>query len=215
MSPADPDDIKPTLYSRYFKRALDVILSIAILPIFLPLIALLAIAVFLSDFRNPFFSHKRVGQDGRMFGCLKLRSMVVGAENLLPELLKGSPERQKEWDESQKLDDDPRITRVGAFLRRTSLDELPQLFNVLRGDMSLVGPRPIVPDELRRYGRDAATYLRLRPGVTGMWQTAGRNDVSYAERVHMDVEYERNILFWMDMKIMALTVVAVLHKTGR
>lgn len=204
-----------SFYSRYLKRILDAILTLGVLPLILPLIGVLAVLIFLTDGRNPFFSHKRVGQDGRIFGCLKLRTMVVGAETMLPQLLDGSPEKQEEWAESQKLTDDPRITRLGAILRKTSLDELPQLFNVLRGDMSLVGPRPIVSDELRRYGRAATTYLRLRPGVTGMWQTTGRNDVSYGERVRMDVEYEQNIALWTDIRIMAMTVAVMVAKTGR
>lgn len=169
----------------------------------------------MADRRNPFFAHKRVGQNGRMFGCLKLRTMVVGAETMLPDLLDASPERREEWMESQKLTNDPRVTRLGGILRKTSLDEIPQLLNVLRGEMSLVGPRPIVTDELRRYGPHASTYLRLRPGVTGMWQTTGRNDVSYVERVRMDVEYEQNISLWMDIKIMLMTIMAMLSKTGR
>lgn len=204
-----------SFYSRHFKRIFDSVLVLSVLPVVLPIVLVLAAAIFLSDRRNPFFAHKRVGRDGRIFGCLKLRTMVVGAEAMLPQLLEGCPENQEEWAESQKLTHDPRITKLGAFLRKTSLDELPQLLNVLRGDMSLVGPRPIVQDELRRYGRDAAAYLRLRPGVTGMWQTTGRNDVSYAERVRMDVEYERNVLLWTDIRIMAMTVLAMLQKTGR
>ncbi len=204
-----------SFYPRYFKRTFDVTFSLIVFPIFLPLMVVLAMLIFVSDGRNPFFSHKRVGRDGRIFGCLKLRTMVVGAEDMLTELLADRPEMRQEWHESQKLTDDPRITRLGAILRKTSLDEIPQLLNVLRGDMSLVGPRPIVTDELRRYGSDAGTYLRLRPGVTGMWQTTGRNDVSYVERVRMDVEYERNISIGTDLWIMLMTVVAMLGKTGR
>ncbi|MTD99827.1 sugar transferase [Paracoccus sp. YIM 132242] len=208
-------DAGQSLYSRHFKRVFDSAVVLAALPVVLPIVLLLAAAIFLTERQNPFFSHKRVGRDGRIFGCLKLRTMVAGAETMLPKLLEGSPDKQEEWAESQKLTDDPRVTRLGAILRKTSLDELPQLLNVLRGDMSLVGPRPIVMDELRRYGQDAATYLRLRPGLTGMWQTTGRNDVSYAERIRMDVEYEQNVMLWTDIRIMAMTVVAMLQKTGR
>ena len=206
---------RKTLYPRYLKRVFDITFSLIVSPIVLLLVIVLAVLIYLSDRRNPFFAHKRVGQNGRMFGCLKLRTMVVGAETMLPELLDASPERREEWTESQKLTDDPRVTRLGAILRKTSLDEIQQLLNVLRGDMSLVGPRPIVPDELRRYGPHASTYLRLRPGVTGMWQTTGRNDVSYVERVRMDVEYEKNISLWMDIKIMLMTILSMLSKTGR
>ena len=205
----------PALYPRYFKRIFDFTFSLIVLPVFLPLLVVLAALIFVSDGRNPFFSHKRVGRNGRIFGCLKLRTMVVGAEDMLTNLLADCPEMRVEWTESQKLTDDPRVTRLGAILRKTSLDEIPQLLNVLRGDMSLVGPRPIVTDELQRYGGNAGTYLRLRPGVTGMWQTTGRNDVSYVERVRMDVEYEQSISFWADIRIMAMTVVAMMCKTGR
>ncbi|CAM3343360.1 sugar transferase [Paracoccus nototheniae] len=206
---------RPSLYSQYFKRYLDIIFTVIVLPIFIPLIIVLAAAIFLLDQKNPFFAHKRVGRNGKIFKCLKLRTMVVNAENILPQMLNASPERLREWSESQKLTDDPRVTRIGRFLRATSLDEIPQLLNVLSGEMSLVGPRPIVTDELKRYGRGAASYLRMRPGVTGMWQTTGRNDVSYAERVSMDIEYEHNMSLWTDLKIMVMTVVAMLAKTGR
>ncbi len=204
-----------SLYGRYVKRIVDIALALIVSPMVLAVVAVLAVLVFLTDRRNPFFSHSRVGRDGRRFGCLKLRTMIVDAEHLLPELLDANPARRDEWHESQKLTDDPRVTRLGAILRKTSLDELPQLLNVLRGDMSLVGPRPIVADELRRYGADAEAYLRLRPGVTGMWQTTGRNDVSYAERVRMDVDYARNVGLGTDLGIMAKTAVAMLRKTGR
>ncbi|MDO6668889.1 sugar transferase [Paracoccus sp. 1_MG-2023] len=193
----------------------DLGISVAALPIFLTVLLVLATIIFLSDRRKPIFSHRRVGKNGKVFGCLKLRTMVVGAEDILPELLEACPERRREWDETQKLTDDPRITRLGHFLRKTSLDELPQILNVLRGDMSIVGPRPIVMDELPRYGEHADAYLQLRPGLTGMWQTTGRNDVSYEERVRMDVEYGRNLRFSTDMRIVGMTAMAMLRKTGR
>ncbi|MBU2957918.1 sugar transferase [Paracoccus sp. C2R09] len=203
------------IYSRHAKRMVDLGISVAALPIFLTVLLVLATIIFLSDRRKPIFSHRRVGKNGKVFGCLKLRTMVVGAEDILPELLEACPERRREWDETQKLTDDPRITRLGHFLRKTSLDELPQILNVLRGDMSIVGPRPIVMDELPRYGEHADAYLQLRPGLTGMWQTTGRNDVSYEERVRMDVEYGRNLRFSTDMRIVGMTAMAMLRKTGR
>lgn len=180
-----------------------------------PVLLIVAVMIFLYDRGKPIFVHRRLGQDGESFGCLKLRSMAMNAEERLKGMLESSPEMRQEWEESQKLTNDPRVTRIGNFLRKTSLDELPQLFNVLKGEMSLVGPRPIVQDELPRYGSDAIAYLRVRPGLTGLWQTTGRNDVSYQERVAMDVAYERDISFVEDLRIMAMTVVTMLRRTGK
>lgn len=197
------------------KRAFDIMASVAALALLFPVLVVVGFIIFLNDRGKPLFVHKRLGQQGKSFGCLKLRSMIANAEERLKEVLEASPEARVEWEESQKLTNDPRVTRVGNFLRKTSLDELPQLFNVLRGEMSLVGPRPIVRDELPRYGEDAEAYLRVRPGLTGLWQTTGRNDVSYQERVNMDVQYERDITFTEDLRIMAMTVVTMLKRTGK
>lgn len=197
------------------KRLFDVTASALGLIVLTPVLMVIAAIIFLYDRGKPIFVHRRLGQDGESFGCLKLRSMAMNAEERLQSLLESSPEMRQEWNESQKLTNDPRVTRIGNFLRKTSLDELPQLFNVLKGEMSLVGPRPIVQDELPRYGSDAIAYLRVRPGLTGLWQTTGRNDVSYQERVDMDVAYERNISFVEDLRIMAMTVVTMLRRTGK
>lgn len=202
-------------YRSIGKRVLDVGLSVLILPIVLPVVALLAICVWAQDRANPFFVHQRVGRGKRLFGCLKLRSMVIDADVRLADLLAKDPEAKREWMENQKLDKDPRITRLGRFLRKSSLDELPQLWNVLRGDMSLVGPRPVVPDELLRYGPAAASYARVRPGVTGPWQVSGRNDMSYPERVRLDEDYSRHHSLFGDLKIIAMTATAVLKVTGK
>ncbi|MFD1795202.1 sugar transferase [Paracoccus aurantiacus] len=207
-----PDD---GLYRNGGKRLLDIAASAFALVILTPLLVVVASIIYLYDRGKPIFVHKRVGQDGNSFGCLKLRSMEMNAEERLNDLLAASPEARAEWEESQKLDNDPRITRVGNFLRKTSLDELPQLLNVLRGEMSLVGPRPIVQDELARYGEHATSYLSLRPGLTGPWQTTGRNDVSYDERVQMDVAYAREITLMEDLRIMVMTVVTMLRRTGK
>ncbi len=197
------------------KRLFDIFASSLALIVLTPLLVVISAIIYTYDRGRPVFVHKRVGQDGNSFGCLKLRSMAMNAEERLKELLASSTEMRREWEESQKLDNDPRITRIGNFLRKTSLDELPQLLNVLKGEMSLVGPRPIVHDELARYGDHAPSYLRLRPGMTGPWQTTGRNDVSYHERVQMDVAYERDITFAEDLRIMLMTVVTMLRRTGK
>lgn len=205
----------PGFYRNGGKRLLDIAASASALILLTPLLVAISAIIFLYDRGMPIFVHKRVGQDGTSFGCLKLRSMAMNAEERLQELLAASPEMRREWEESQKLDNDPRVTRIGNFLRKTSLDELPQFLNVLKGEMSLVGPRPIVQDELARYGDSAPSYLRLRPGLTGPWQTTGRNDVSYNERVQMDVAYERDITLVEDLRIMVMTVVTMLRRTGK
>lgn len=202
-------------YRNSGKRLFDVTASTLGLIVLTPVLLIVAVMIFLYDRGKPIFVHRRLGQDGESFGCLKLRSMAMNAEERLQGMLESSPEMRQEWEESQKLTNDPRVTRIGNFLRKTSLDELPQLFNVLKGEMSLVGPRPIVQDELPRYGSDAIAYLRVRPGLTGLWQTTGRNDVSYQERVAMDVAYERDISFVEDLRIMAMTVVTMLRRTGK
>jgi undecaprenyl-phosphate galactose phosphotransferase len=157
----------------------------------------------------------RIGKDGKKFYCLKFRSMVNGdSQAILKDYLAGNPEAMAEWQETQKLKDDPRITKLGGILRKYSLDELPQFLNILKGDMSLVGPRPIVDNEVQKYHSDIAYYYRVRPGVTGMWQVSGRNDVSYAQRVQMDSWYVRNWSFWHDIAIICKTFPALLKSSG-
>lgn len=202
------------LYQNYGKRWLDVTVASALLLFLLPALFIL-VAVISANGGRPVFSQVRVGRDGVPFNCYKLRSMAVDAEARLRTLLERDPAAAAEWAASQKLACDPRITALGQVLRRTSLDELPQLWNVIRGDMSLVGPRPVVPDELQRYGADAAAYLRLRPGISGAWQVSGRNDLSYADRVRLDADYAAHVSLWTDLGILARTVRAVLWATGR
>jgi lipopolysaccharide/colanic/teichoic acid biosynthesis glycosyltransferase len=153
--------------------------------------------------------------DGKAFKCWKIRTMVHDAETRLRAHLKADPEAAAEWDRDRKLTNDPRITRLGQFLRRTSLDELPQIWNVLRGEMSFVGPRPIVRSELQKYGSFRGAYKTMKPGITGLWQVSGRNDVSYDERVKMDVEYMNNVSFLLDVQIILGTAGAVLSRTGK
>jgi exopolysaccharide production protein ExoY len=160
------------------------------------------------------FAHRRIGRDGRHFRCLKFRSMAVDAEERLAELLARDPQARDEWERDHKLRNDPRVTKLGAFLRKSSLDELPQLVNVLKGEMSLVGPRPIVDAEAPKYGRRFRHYCAVKPGITGLWQVSGRNDTSYRARVAMDCVYaaRRNAL--LDARIMLATIPAVLLSRG-
>ena len=167
------------------------------------------------DGANPFFGHRRVGRDGRVFRCWKLRSMVPDAEARLARHLAENPAAAREWAAARKLSQDPRVTRVGRVLRRTSLDELPQVWNVLLGEMSLVGPRPVTTEELMRYGPARWAYLGVRPGITGLWQVRGRNRLSYAERVRLDAEYARDASLALDLGLLLRTVPAVLRLTGQ
>ncbi|MEL6562802.1 MAG: sugar transferase [Pseudomonadota bacterium] len=206
-------DSTAPLYPSIFKRLFDIFLSILLLPILLPIIAILYIVV-RSDGGPGFFGHSRVGRNGRMFKCWKVRTMVVDAQERLDALLASDAQARAEWDRDRKLRNDPRVTRVGNFLRKSSLDELPQIFNVLKGEMSLVGPRPITEAELERYGAQQAVYLAMRPGVTGLWQVSGRNEVTYNERVSMDSTYYNSVSLGTDLRILAKTADAVLSKTG-
>lgn len=198
---------------RRVKRAADIALASVLLLLASPVMAIVAASVGMTG--SPvLFRQSRVGKDGRIFQLVKFRSMVPDAEEKLQAVLRANPELQKEWDLTQKLQNDPRITRLGLFLRRSSLDELPQLLNVLAGDMSIVGPRPVVPDELERYGAASPWYLAVRPGVTGLWQVSGRNDTSYARRVSLDVHYVRSQKLWLDAFILVKTAYVVLLGKG-
>jgi len=200
-------------YSQLLKRLFDIAAASAILVFLAPLLALIAALVW-REGRPIFFAHTRVGQHGQLFKCLKFRSMVPNAAEVLADLLASDPAAQAEWDKDFKLKNDPRITALGSFLRKSSLDELPQLINVIRGDMSLVGPRPVVPDELERYGDGKRYYLEVRPGITGLWQISGRNDLDYDERVNLDTWYVRNWTLWYDIFILFKTAVTVPAKAG-
>lgn len=160
------------------------------------------------------YKHRRVGRDGKPFGCLKFRTMIPNADQVLRELLESNPELKAEWVRDHKLRNDPRVTALGRFLRRTSLDELPQIWNVIRGEMSLVGPRPVVREELLRYGRNVRAYLTTRPGITGLWQVTGRNDTDYRRRVALDTYYARNKSLILDLYILLKTTRVVLAGRG-
>ncbi|MGH1421773.1 MAG: sugar transferase [Hyphomonas sp.] len=198
----------------YAKRVFDIVVSASALLALSPLILAFAIAIKIQDGEKALFKQKRFGLNGETFNCFKLRSMVPDARERLEALLASDPAARQEWEETQKLTDDPRITALGHFIRKTSIDELPQLYNVLRGDMSLVGPRPIVENEIEKYGENFNFYCEVRPGVTGLWQVKGRSDTTYPERVAMDVEYVRTHSFIGDIMIVLKTVPAVLMSKG-
>ena len=201
-------------WRKTLKRGLDLALIALFSPVLVPLVAVLALAVRI-DSRGPvFYRHRRVGLCGRKFEAWKFRTMVPGADLNLESYLAEHPEALKEWLETQKLKHDPRVTRVGRWLRRTSLDELPQVWNVLKGDMSLVGPRPIVQDEVPKYGEHYGLYCQVRPGITGVWQTHGRNLLTYEERVGMDGYYVRNWSVWLDIWLLSRTVLPVILCRG-
>jgi exopolysaccharide production protein ExoY len=192
----------------------DIIISSLLLIMLCPLFLIVCLAV-AADGGPIFFAHERVGRHGQLFKCLKFRTMVTNAGEVLEHLLAQNPEARREWLGTHKLRDDPRATRLGRILRAASTDELPQLLNVLRGDMSLVGPRPVIQHELAaHYKSNNSYYLLVRPGVTGLWQISGRNDVGYEQRVHLDAWYVRNWSLWSDIIILVRTVPAVIIGRG-
>ena len=197
-----------------FVRALDIVIAFLALVFVLPLMGIVALAIFLQDGGPVFFAHRRVGRGGKPFFCYKFRSMAVDAEARLAELLQRNAAARAEWARDHKLRDDPRVTPLGAFLRRSSLDELPQLFNVLQGSMSLVGPRPIVDAEISRYGKRFRHYCSVKPGITGLWQVSGRNDVSYRTRVALDCLYAKSQSPVLYLWIVVVTIPAVLSRKG-
>mgnify|MGYP003635829095 FL=1 len=196
------------------KRTFDIVVASAILLFALPTMFFIAVIMFSTDRGPILFSHERIGRNGKRFKCLKFRSMVVNSQEALRQHLAQRPQARAEWEATQKLRDDPRITPLGRFLRSTSLDELPQLINVIRGEMSLVGPRPIVQDEVVRYADQIEHYAAVRPGITGLWQVSGRSDVGYDQRVELDTLYVREQSFIGDLIILVKTVKVVVMRTG-
>jgi len=196
------------------KRLMDVLLAGLGVVILSPLLLVLAVLVKLTSRGPVLFGQWRLGEGGRPIRVYKFRSMAVDAEARLQDMLAADPSLRAEYEATYKLGDDPRVTPLGRWLRRTSLDELPQLFNVLHGDLSLVGPRPIVADEIAKYGSAAAVILRVSPGVTGLWQVSGRSDLDYAERVRLDMDYITHWSLWLDLRILAATIPAVLRRRG-
>ncbi|MFD1746711.1 sugar transferase [Rhizobium helianthi] len=196
------------------KRSFDVTAAVLALIVFSPLFLMIMALVKFTDGGSVFYGHKRVGHNGRYFKCLKFRTMVPNGDEVLRRHLASNPEAAEEWRATRKLKNDPRVTAVGTVLRKLSLDELPQLINIIRGDMSVVGPRPVVDEELTLYDNFAVYYLRTRPGLTGLWQISGRNDVSYETRIAFDTQYVQNWSLRTDFAIIVKTIPAVCLSRG-
>ncbi|WP_310484148.1 sugar transferase [Chamaesiphon sp. VAR_48_metabat_403] len=188
------------------KRLFDIIFSLLVLILCAPIYLLLAASIAFTSSGSIFYIQQRVGKNHRQFGCIKFRTMIPNADRLLQEMIAQSEDLRQEFDANYKLKSDPRITKIGKFLRATNLDEFPQFINVLKGEMSVVGPRPLVPEEIVRYGTQIDRVLTIRPGITGLWQVSGRNDIPYAQRIRIDVSYVRRRNFWLDLRIVLKTV---------
>jgi len=209
-----PRRVEPPVRQAGAIRVLDIIVAGTALTLLFPVLLIVALAIKLLDPGPLLFAHKRLGQEGRPFRCLKFRSMTVDADVRLARLLEADPAARAEWEETHKLRSDPRITPIGRFLRRSCLDELPQLINVLRGEMSLVGPRPITAAEAVRYGRHFPVYCSLKPGITGLWQVKRQDETSYRRRVAFDLTYARSRSLALNFAILLLTVPSVLRGKG-
>jgi Undecaprenyl-phosphate galactose phosphotransferase WbaP len=200
--------------ARRVKRTLDIAFAIVLAIVALPVSLLIAAAILIESGRPVFFRHRRIGRGGRSFSLLKFRTMAQNSDEILAEYLAGNPEAAHEWDRNRKLRYDPRVTRIGRLLRRTSLDELPQIFNIFRGEMSIAGPRPIVEAEIAKYGNTYPLYSLAKPGLTGLWQVSGRNDTTYRRRVELDAAYVRNWTPALDFKLLFKTVGVVVKGKG-
>lgn len=194
------------LDGKFAKRLFDVLFSLSVLILFSPLYLVLMVLIAISSPGPVFYVQERVGKDRKHFACLKFRTMVHKADELLLDIIADSPQLREEFEDNFKLKDDPRITGIGKFLRLTSLDEFPQFWNVLKGDMSVVGPRPLVPEELPKYGHHIDKVLTIRPGITGLWQVSGRNDIPYQRRVQIDAYYVNFRTFWLDLWVIFKTI---------
>lgn len=196
------------------KRSIDIIVSSLAILFISPLMALIAIAIRLQDGEKSLFVQERIGYAGKTFRCFKFRTMISDADERLSKVLENDPAARAEWEAMRKLTDDPRITWLGHLLRKTSLDELPQLFNVLRGDMALVGPRPIVDAEIALYADDYISYSSVKPGISGLWQISGRSDIDFKRRVQFDKQYNEEWSVLFDLEIMIRTIPALLAQSG-
>lgn len=192
------------------KRLFDILFSLAVLILCSPIYLLLGLLIALSSPGPIFYVQQRVGKDYKPFGCIKFRTMVNNADEMMQSMMQNSPELRQEFEESFKLKNDPRVTLIGKFLRLTSLDEFPQFWNVLMGDMSVVGPRPLVPEELYKYGHHIDKVLTIRPGITGLWQVSGRNDIPYERRVNIDVYYVNFRTWTLDLWVIVKTLGVIL-----
>ena len=209
-----PSDVKTKISKKVYikiKRVIDVILASVALILLSPLFAIIAIAIKIDSKGPVFFAHKRIGKNGKIIKLYKFRSMVINAEELIKSF---TPEQMREYKENYKLTNDPRITKVGKFLRKTSLDELPQLINIINGDLSIIGPRPLVADELEKYGVNKDKFLSVTPGLTGYWAANGRSNTTYEQRMEMELYYIDNLSLKMDIKVFFKTILSVLKKEG-
>lgn len=202
------------LFPTWVEGAVNRVVAVLLILLLSPLLAFIALAIWRADGAPILYGHYRVGRRGRMFKCLKFRSMYCNSDELLADLLRNDAAARREWERDHKLANDPRVTGIGRFLRKTSLDELPQLLNVARGEMALVGPRPITVQELTRYGEARWHYLDVYPGMTGLWQVSGRSRTTYEERVNLDRSYVEQRSLWMDVGILARTVKVVVARDG-
>lgn len=207
-------DVKTKISKKVYikiKRVIDVILASVALILLSPLFAIIAIAIKIDSKGPVFFAHKRIGKNGKIIKLYKFRSMVINAEELIKSF---TPEQMREYKGNYKLTNDPRITKVGKFLRKTSLDELPQLINIINGDLSIIGPRPVVADELEKYGVNKDKFLSVTPGLTGYWAANGRSNTTYEQRMEMELYYIDNLSLKMDIKVFFKTILSVLKKEG-
>lgn len=202
--------VKRTPY-KIVKRITDILFSTIGLIILMPIFAIIAIAIKIESKGPVFFKHTRIGKNGKIIKIYKFRSMVENAEDLIQKF---TPEQMKEYKENYKLTDDPRITKIGNILRKTSLDELPQIINIIKGDLSIIGPRPVVQEELEKYGENAPKFLSVTPGLTGYWAANGRSSTSYDERMEMELFYVDNMSFKLDVKVFFKTILSVLKREG-
>ncbi|MBE9006555.1 sugar transferase [Fortiea sp. LEGE XX443] len=200
----------PALNGEFVKRLFDIGFSLSVLILFFPLYLILALLIALSSEGPIFYVQERVGKNYKRFNCIKFRTMVSNADEILVQMMETSPQMRQEFESSFKLKHDPRITKIGRFLRITSLDEFPQFWNVLKGDMSVVGPRPLVAEELPKYGNHIEQILTIRPGITGLWQVSGRNDIPYPRRVQIDLHYVKFRNLWLDLWIILKTIDVVI-----
>ena len=208
-------NMKAKSISRIMKRIIDILAGIVGMIILIPLMLIIKIAnIFTKDSASIFFIQNRIGKDGKIFKMYKFRTMIVGAEEELEKLLIENEEIRNEYELNKKIKDDPRVTKIGKFLRKTSLDEFPQFINILKGEMRLVGPRPYLKREKKDIGQDYYKIIEMTPGLTGLWQVSGRSNITFEERVKLDIEYYKKNSFFGDMKILLKTITAVLNKKG-
>jgi len=197
-----------------FKTVFDITLALILTLVFSPLLIIIYLAIFITTGNNPVFRQKRIGKEGKEFDIYKFKTMVENADEILKQYLEQNSKAKEEYEKYHKLKDDPRITKIGKFLRRTSLDELPQLINILKGEMSLIGPRPILPNEISKFGEYFEYYKAVKPGITGLWQVSGRNELDFYQRIRLDVWYVRNWSIELDFLILLKTILIVLSRKG-